>query len=168
MSIYTNPMVIRNQKTRIDTQTLEGSSILLIKSSNHKEKNKKKKWKEKNYSNWKTSNIMALDTYFSLATLNVNVIRVGKDVEKMDLTTLLLKCTLKKKKIYIEAATMKNSMEVPQKLKTELSYVQQFHRSIYLEKNENYNLKRYMHYNVQSSTIYKSQVMETILVSIYR
>jgi len=41
---------------------------------------------------------MTLDTYFSLATLNVNVIRAGKDVEKMDLTTLLLKCTLEKKK----------------------------------------------------------------------
>ena len=86
MSIYTNPMVIWNQKTRIDTQKLKGStSILLRQSSNHKEKkNKKKKWKEKNYSNWKTSNIMTLDTYFSLATLNVNVICVGKDVEKLE------------------------------------------------------------------------------------
>ena len=50
MSIYTNPMVIRNQKTRTDTQKLEGStSILLRKLSNHKEKSKKKKWKERNY-----------------------------------------------------------------------------------------------------------------------
>lgn len=85
MSIYTNLMVIRNQNTRIDTQTLEEStSNLLRKSSNHKEKNKKKKWKEKNYNNCKTSNIMTLDIYFSLATLNVNAIHVGKDVEKME------------------------------------------------------------------------------------
>ena len=84
MSIYTNPMVIRNQKTRTDTQKLEGStSILLRKLSNHKEKSKKK-WKERNYNKWKTSNIMTLDTYFSLDTLNVNIMHVGKDVEKME------------------------------------------------------------------------------------
>lgn len=41
MSIYTN-LIIRNQNTRIDTQTLEEStSNLPRKSSNHKEKNKK-------------------------------------------------------------------------------------------------------------------------------
>ena len=113
---------------------------------------------------------MTLDTYFSLATLNVNVICVGKDVEKLEpyYTVVEMYIEKKKEKMYIEAVTMKNSMEVLQKLKTELSYVQQFHQSIYLEKNENYDLKRYMRYNVQSSTIYKSQVMETILVSIYR
>jgi len=48
MSIYTNPMVIRNQKTRIDTQTLEGStSILLRKSSNHKKKTKRRNGKKR-------------------------------------------------------------------------------------------------------------------------
>lgn len=48
MSIYTNPMVIRNQKTRIDTQTLEGrTSILLRKSSNHKKKTKRRNGKKR-------------------------------------------------------------------------------------------------------------------------
>ena len=48
MSIYTNPMVIRNQKTRIDTQTLEGStSILQRKSSNHKKKTKRRNGKKR-------------------------------------------------------------------------------------------------------------------------
>ena len=32
--------------------------------------------------------------------------------------------------------------------------------AIYLEKKENTNLKRYMHSNVSSSTVYKSQDME--------
>ena len=104
---------------------------------------------------------MTLDTYFSLATLNVNVIHVAKDVEKRNPTTLLLK-------MYIEAATMKNSMEIPQNLKTELPYYTAIPPEYISGKTENYNLKRYMHYNVHSSTIYKSQVMETILVSINR
>ena len=48
MSIYTNPMVIWNQKTRIDTQKLKGStSILLRQSSNHKEKKKQKEEMER-------------------------------------------------------------------------------------------------------------------------
>ena len=32
MSIYTNPMVIRNQKTRTDTQKLEGSTSILLEN----------------------------------------------------------------------------------------------------------------------------------------
>ena len=48
------------------------------------------------------------------------------------------------------------------KLKQNHHMIQQFHSQvyIYMEKNENTNLKRYMHPNVHSSTIYNSQDME--------
>ena len=54
---------------------------------------------------------------------------------------------------------MENSMEVPQKLKTELPYDPAIPLlGIYLEKND--NAKRYMHLNTNCSTIYNSQDME--------
>ena len=50
---------------------------------------------------------------------------------------------------------MENSMEVPQKLKTELSYDPKIPLlGIYQEKN--HNLKIYMHLNVRCSTISNS------------
>lgn len=55
--------------------------------------------------------------------------------------------------MYIEAATMKNSMEGPKKLKIEPTYDTAIPPESISGKHENYNLKRYMHYNVQSSTI---------------
>ena len=58
---------------------------------------------------------------------------------------------------------MENSMEVPRKLKIKLPYDSAIpFLDVYLEKDENSNLKRYMHSNVYSSTIYKSQNMEAI------
>ena len=46
--------------------------------------------------------------------------------------------------------------------------IQQSHSWQYIQKNENTNLKRYMHPNVHSSTIYDSQDMEATQVSISR
>ena len=46
--------------------------------------------------------------------------------------------------------------------------IQQSHSWQYIQKNENTNLKRYMHPNVHSSTIYDSQDMEATKVSINR
>ena len=64
--------------------------------------------------------------------------------------------------MYIDTATMENSMEVPQKTKNKVarssSNPTPGHISI---SRENYNLKRYMHPYVHSSTIYNSQDMET-------
>ena len=61
--------------------------------------------------------------------------------------------------MYIGAATMENSMEVPQKTKNRVAIWSSNpipgHISV-----ENSNLKRYMHPNVQGSTIYDSQDME--------
>ena len=93
---------------------------------------------------------MTLDTYFSLATLNVNAIHVGKDVGKMEPYYTVVENVhwkkkekeKKKKKMYIEAATMKNSMEGPKKLKIEPSYDTAIPPDSISGKNENYNLKR--------------------------
>ena len=58
---------------------------------------------------------------------------------------------------------------VLKKLKIELPYDPAIpFLGIYLEKDENPNLKRYMYPNVHSSTIYNSQDMETIQVLINR
>ena len=60
-------------------------------------------------------------------------------------------------------------MEVPQKLKTELSYDLAVPLlGIYLERKENATLKRYMLPNVHRLIIYNSQDMESTSVSINR
>ena len=46
--------------------------------------------------------------------------------------------------------------------------IQQFLLGTYHEKNENSNLKRYMHPNVYNSAIYKCQDRETTPVAINR
>ena len=67
------------------------------------------------------------------------------------------------------AATMESSMEVPQKTKNRATICPAIPLlGIYLEKDENSNLKRYRHSNVHSSTIYNSQDMETTQVPINR
>ena len=64
--------------------------------------------------------------------------------------------------MYISAATMENSVQVPQKTKNRaINTIQQFHSWVYTQKkNENINSKRYMYPNIHSSTIYNSQDME--------
>ena len=42
--------------------------------------------------------------------------------------------------------------------------IQQFHSWVYIQKNENTNLKRHMHPNVHNSTIYNSHDMEATQV----
>ena len=55
----------------------------------------------------------------------------------------------------------KRARKFPKKLKIELSYDPAIPLlGIYLEKNKNTNLKRYMHSNVHSSVIYNCQDME--------
>ena len=68
---------------------------------------------------------------------------------------------------------MENSMEVPQKLKIELSYVivkkySNFTSRYLPEERKNTNSKRYMHTNVYCSIMYNRQVMEATQVSIDR
>ena len=64
---------------------------------------------------------------------------------------------------------MENSTEVLIKLKIELPYDPAILLiGIYLEKNNNTNLKRYIHPNVYSITVYNSQDMEATQVSINR
>ena len=46
--------------------------------------------------------------------------------------------------------------------------IQQSHSWAYIQKDENSNLKRYMHPSVHSSTIYNSQDMEETQVPINR
>ena len=58
------------------------------------------------------------------------------------------------------AATMENSMEVPQKTKTRVAIGSSNPTPGHISR-QNYNLKRYMHPYVHSSTMYKSQDMET-------
>ena len=43
--------------------------------------------------------------------------------------------------------------------------IQRFHSWAYIMKDENYSLKRYIHPDIHSSTIYNSQDMETTQVS---
>ena len=59
----------------------------------------------------------------------------------------------------IGAATMENSMEVPQKIKNRTTIGSSYSTPGHLS-GQNYNLKRYMHPYVHS-TIYNSQNMET-------
>ena len=64
---------------------------------------------------------------------------------------------------------MENSMEIPQKTKIDLPYDTEIPLlDIYPEKNKNTNLKRYIHPNVHSSTIYNSQDTEATQVCINR
>ena len=80
---------------------------------------------------------------------------VGKDVEKREPL-----CTIGKNANF--AATMENSMEVPQKIKNRTITWSSNSTSGYLcEENENTNLKRYMNFYVHSIIIYNSQDMET-------
>ena len=59
------------------------------------------------------------------------------------------------------AATVKNSMEDPQKIKNRTTLQSSNHTSRYLPpKYKNTNSKGYMHPYVYSSIIYKSQIME--------
>ena len=62
---------------------------------------------------------------------------------------------------------MENSMEVSQKIKNRTTTVSSNSPSGYLsEENENTNSKRYIHSNVDNSTVYNSQDMETTQVPI--
>ena len=65
--------------------------------------------------------------------------------------------------MWIGPFTMENSMEILQKLKLELSYdlaIPPLDIHPKKKEKENTNLKRYIHPNVHSSTIYNSQDME--------
>ena len=65
------------------------------------------------------------------------------------------------------AATVKNSMEDPQKIKNRTTLQSSNHTSRYLPpKYKNTNSKGYMHPYVYGSIIYKSQDMEAAQVSI--
>ena len=65
----------------------------------------------------------------------------------------------------IGAATMENNMDVPQKQKSKLPYDLGIPLlGIYPDKK--YNLKRYMHLYVHSSTTYNGQDMEAIWMSV--
>ena len=63
--------------------------------------------------------------------------------------------------MYIGAATMENSTEVPQKIKNRVTIWSINSSFGYLpEENENTNLKRYLHPYVHWSIIHSSQEME--------
>ena len=63
--------------------------------------------------------------------------------------------------MYIDATTMENSMEVPQKLKMELLYDPTIpFLEIEPRNPQNTNLKIYMHPNVHNSTIHNSKDIE--------
>ena len=67
------------------------------------------------------------------------------------------------------AATVENSMEIPHKLKMELSYDPAIPLlGKYPEQTQNTNLKEYMRSCVHCSVIYNSQDMEAAQVSITR
>ena len=61
----------------------------------------------------------------------------------------------------IGAATMENSMEVPQKIKNSTTIWSSNPTPGHISR-QNYNLKRHVHPYVYNSTIYNSQDMETI------
>ena len=67
----------------------------------------------------------------------------------------------------IGAATMENSMEVPQKTENRTT-IWSNNPTLGHVSGQKYNLKRYMHPYVHSSNIYNSQDMETTQMSIYR
>ena len=58
------------------------------------------------------------------------------------------------------AAPMENSMEVPQKIKIELSFYPAIPLLGVFPKEKTTNLKRYMNPNIHSGIIYNSQDME--------
>ena len=67
------------------------------------------------------------------------------------------------------AATVENSMEVPQKVKNRTTLWSNNHSTRYLPpKYKNTNSKGYMHPYVYHSTIYNNQNMEAVQVSIDR
>ena len=69
----------------------------------------------------------------------------------------------------IAAATMENIMVVPQKTENRTTIQSSYSTPGYTSgKEENSNSKRCMHPNIHSRTIYNSQDMETIQVSINR
>ena len=64
---------------------------------------------------------------------------------------------------------MENSMEAPQKTKKRATIWSSNSTPGYISgKNENSNLKRYMHPNIHSSTIYNSQDIEATQIPINR
>ena len=74
----------------------------------------------------------------------------GEDMEKREPL-----CT-------VDIATMKNSVELPQKIKNEITIWSNNFTSQYLSKgNKNTSLKRYLHSHVHCSIIHNSQDMET-------
>ena len=67
------------------------------------------------------------------------------------------------------AATVKDSIEIPQKIKNRINIWSSNSTVVYLPKEyENTNLKRYMHPFVYCSIIYNNQNMEVTQVSISR
>ena len=69
----------------------------------------------------------------------------------------------------IAAATMENIMVVPQKTENRTTTRSSYSTPGYTSRKEkNSNSKKCMHPNIHSSTIYNSQDMETIQVSINR
>ena len=91
----------------------------------------------------------------------VKIAVVKKDKKKMlervwrkgNLWTLMVR-------LYVDAATMENSMEIPQKIKSRIC--SSYSTSGYLSReHEKTNLKRYMHPYIHCSIIYNSQDMET-------
>ena len=89
-----------------------------------------------------------------LSSKSLQITNAGEDVRKGNPWTLLVG-------MKIGAATMENSMEVPQKTKNRTAIWSSNSTPGYIsEENGNTNLKRYMHPNVHSSIIYNSQDME--------
>ena len=73
-STYMSPIVTTNQRHIIDTQKLERKEDKHTSNKNHQTTREETKGRtEKNYGiNWKTSNKMAISTYLSIISLNVN------------------------------------------------------------------------------------------------
>ena len=72
-STYTNPMITTNQKPTTDTQKQERKEHKHTTKENHQTTREETKEAEKNYTNnQKTNNKMAVITYLSVITLNVN------------------------------------------------------------------------------------------------
>ena len=91
---------------------------------------------------------------------SLQIINVGESVEKRNIPTLLVG-------MQIDEATMKNSMEAPQKTKIRV-VIWSCSPTPGRKSEENYNLKRYIPLNVHNSTIYNSQDMEATYISISR
>ena len=63
---------------------------------------------------------------------------------------------------WVDADTMNNTMEVPQKIKSRTTiWSNNFILGVFPEENKNTNLKRCMHVNVLISILYNSQAMNT-------